>query len=332
MFERVHRLLIREWYPGCVGIHRLALFALPVIIVPSCALRTVPQSAPHPTAEPTVSAPRAASAGPVTSLEEIAGEWDIIEFEGHRPPRLNTDGQRHAYVDINSGGLRFTIGCNYSGMAAAISGDAVLVPPIPDDSMQTAMGCGQEREARDDTFFRFFRSRPQVMLLPDGRLRMEGSGRSLLLERADMRRLAYGPPLAEITGTWRVVAFMQFQNGGHQGWGPMYAPGRVTIGQSTVNYSRCPEVVVQFHYTADFALFRQSLPNTSRPECRGVSPAPTEVEPKLAALLRQSPHAERVPGGRYILRSRNYAVVLASDADYQRQFGEQAAEWERLPG
>jgi hypothetical protein len=32
------------------------------------------------------------------------------------------------------------------------------------------------------------------------------------------------------------------------------------------------------------------------------------------------------------LRSRDYVVLLASEADYQRQFGQEAIEWERRPG
>jgi hypothetical protein len=52
----------------------------------------------------------------------------------------------------------------------------------------------------------------------------------------------------------------------------------------------------------------------------------------LGALLGQSPEAERVNDTRFILRSREYAVLLTSEADYQREFGEQAAEWERRPG
>jgi hypothetical protein len=299
---------------------------------PGCAAGTVPPSAPPATVPVPEQAPPPPSARAVASLAEVAGEWDVVSFGDHAPPRLGGGGLRSSYVNIGRDRLSFSIGCNHSGMPGAVRADGVLVAATPDDGIQTAMGCGPEREARDRDFFAFFRSRPRAVLLADGRLRLSGAGRTLLLERAEIRRLAFGPPLAEISGTWRVVTFLRFGNGGHQGWGAMYAPGRVTIGPSTISYSRCPSSAVRFRYTADFTLFRESPAELPPSPCAGVRPAATEVEPMLAALLGQSPHAERVPGGRYVLRSRDYAVLLATEEDYQREFGAEAAEWERRPG
>jgi hypothetical protein len=306
---------------------------LPAALVWACGTATLahPDSAALADPQPKARLSTGETSRTVTALADVQGEWDIVEFDGHRPPRLDADGQRHAYVDIGAAGLRFTIGCNYSGMAGSVA-DGALMPAIPDQGMTTEMGCGVEREARDDSFFNFFRSRPQLALLPDGRLRIAGAGRSLLLERADIRRLAYGPPLAEITGTWRVVSFTRFLNGGYQGWGPMFAPGRLRIDPSAITYSRCPELAVRFRYKPDFTLFRESPAKLPNGLCDGTRPAATEVERMLASFLGQSPHAERVPGGGYVLRNRDYAVLLASEADYERQFGAEAGDWERRPG
>lgn len=312
----------------------LVLSILLTALAVACTAKPIPQSAhlPNAVAHPQVQESTAPTARTVTSLAEIAGEWDIVTFDGHSPPRLDSDGRRHAYVDIGQQGLRFAISCNYSNMPGLIKAGA-LHPAPTGFSMQTEMGCGAEREARDETFFKFFRSRPQVNVLPDGSLRMVSPGHELLLERSALRRLATGPSLSEITGTWRVVGITQFVGGGYRGWGAMYAPGRVRIKDGTLSYSRCPAASVRFAYTRDFVLRRQDAGGpTASVECRGVSPAATEVEPMLAALLRQSPEAERLSGGRFILRSRNYGVVLTSQADYRREFGEQAADWERHPG
>jgi hypothetical protein len=149
--------------------------------------------------------PPAPSTPAPASLQEIAGQWDIVRFDGHPPPRLDNDGQRHAYVDVDRGSLRFSVGCNHSGMSGRIE-SGILYPAPVDDGMQTSMGCGIEREARDDTFFKFFRARPRVALLPGGRLRMVAPGHELVLERPSVRRLAMGPALSEITGIWRVDA------------------------------------------------------------------------------------------------------------------------------
>jgi hypothetical protein len=113
----------------------------------------------------------------------------------------------------------------------------------------------------------------------------------------------------------------------------MFAPGRVRIESNRLSYSRCPAVSVRFAYTRDFVLRREDAGGTGATDlCRGISPAPAEVEPMLATLLGQSPEAERVSGGRFILRSRDYEVMLTSEGDYQREFGQWAREWERHPG
>ena len=149
----------------------------------------------------------------VASLADIAGEWDIVRFDGHSPPRLDSEGKRHFYVDIGPQGLRFAIGCNHSGMPGRIEGGVLHAAPA-DDGVQTAMGCGPEREARDAAFFTFFRSRPRAALLPGGRLRLATFDHELLLERSSVRRLAMGPALSEIIGSWRVVSFMRLEGGG----------------------------------------------------------------------------------------------------------------------
>ncbi|HEX8381108.1 MAG TPA: hypothetical protein VF619_11240 [Allosphingosinicella sp.] len=315
-----------------------AFRSIPPILLAALAsaCATAPAARPDPSvsagAPPEAQGPTAVTAAAPRALAEVQGEWDIVEFDGHRPPRLDTDGQRHAYVDIGAGGMRFAISCNHSGMAGSIGAGGVLIPAVPDQGMTTQMGCGPEREARDERFFGFFRSRPKVALLSDGRLRLERPGHSLLLERSEVRRLAYGPPLAEIAGTWRILSFTRFVGGGYHGWGPMFAPGRLRIEGSVTRYSRCPQLAVGFRYTADFTLLRQGPAETPGGACSGAEPKATDVERMLASLLEQSPHAERVPGGGYLLRSRDYAVLLATEADYRRRFGEEAVAWERRPG
>jgi heat shock protein HslJ len=281
---------------------------------------------------PQVQPPPVPATRTVASLTEIGGEWDIVSFDGHSPPRLDSEGKRHFYGDIGPQGLRFAIGCNHSGMPGRIEGGVLHAEPT-DDGVQTAMGCGSERETRDAAFFAFFRSRPQVTLLPGGRLRMASPGHELLLERSSVRRLAMGPALSEITGSWRVVSFMRLEGGGYHGWGAMYAPGRLRIGEGTLSYNRCPAASVRFTYTSDFVLRREDggEPRTAV-QCPEVAPVPTEVETMLGALLGQSPEAERINDARFILRSRDYAVVLTGEADYQREFGHSADEWERNPG
>ena len=254
----------------------------------------------------------------VASLAEIAGEWDIVAFDGYSPARLDHDGQRHAYVDTDARGLRFSISCNHSSMAGQI--DNGVLRSIPDDlGIQTAMGCGPEREQRDETFFRFFREQPKVALAPAGRLHMTTAEHELVLERPAVRRLAMGPPLEEITGQWRVIGFNRFETG--EGSGATYMPGRLRITPERLSYSRCPGATVSVTYTSDYRFQRVGGSASTAPiTCAGSDPPPTKVEPLLAKLLSQSPEVERVSDGRFVLRSREFSALLTSEADYRRQF------------
>src|SRR5688572_19205138 len=81
------------------------------------------------------------------SLADIEGPWDIASFDGYRPARLDSDGQRHAFVNIQGNDVAFAIECNYSGMAARLEAGRLVA--TSNDNVQTEMGCGPEREGRD---------------------------------------------------------------------------------------------------------------------------------------------------------------------------------------
>lgn len=294
---------------------------LAIVSVAGCADDPVPRTSAAALGSVAQSPARLATR-PAATLADMAGEWDIVSFDDYSPARLDGDGKRHAYVDVGERGLRFAIGCNHSNMAGRIE-NGVLYPAPVDDGLQTVMGCGPERGKREADFFGFLRSEPRVGRTADGRVRMTSAKHRLVLERSSVRRLANGPTLSEITGSWRVVSFTRFRDGGYQGWGAMYAPGRLRIGGGTLSYSRCPAASVRFAYTSDFALKRVVADAPAAAvACSASDPATTEVEPLLAALLGQSPEAERVTDTRFVLRSRDHFVLLTGEAEYRREIGE----------
>lgn len=139
----------------------------------------------------------------ISSLSEIEGQWDIIEFDGYRPKRLDGDGNRHAFVDIADGRLAFSIECNYSGMPARIDAPGRLIESEKSDLVQTTMGCGDVRNRREAKFFAFFHSAPAVSMLESGVLRLENSNTALVLQRAEITRRNNLPAsLSEIEGRW----------------------------------------------------------------------------------------------------------------------------------
>jgi hypothetical protein len=279
-------------------------------------------AAPSSELRPTMDVPGSASAAVhrVGSLRDVAGQWDIVSFDGYSPRRLDADGKRHAYVDISERGFSFAIECNFSGLAGDVRG-GVFHRAATDPGIQTAMGCSPERERRDKAFFRFFWSLPIMETTPDEHLVMTNADHRLVLQRSSIRRVANAPALSELTGRWRVVWFTHYKRPeGSIGWGASYVPGHVVVTSSTIRYTRCPAAAVRYTYGPDYVLRRVEASRSSAPAgCGSVRRSLTEVEPMLTALLGQSPEAEKVDPGHIVLRSQDYAVLLASGSDGRRK-------------
>jgi len=163
----------------------LLLPILATALTAACAGLAVAEAAPAP-AQPVAHAVQAPSAPSAASLTDIAGEWDIVSFDGLSPGRAAAGGFRHYYLDVHGHGMRFSIGCNFFTMPVRI--EAGVLHRAPGFSSGTEKGCGSEAEALDRAFVDFFSSAPKASLLPDGRLRMSAPGHELLLERASAAR------------------------------------------------------------------------------------------------------------------------------------------------
>lgn len=137
----------------------------------------------------------------VASIDEINGRWDIVSFNEHRPARLDADGNRHAFVDIQGGSLSFSIQCNYSGMQARVENGRLI--KLPGDDIQTTAGCGEERHRRDDAFFGLLRSNPSIARLGDDQIVLSHGGDRLVLQRSEARqRPLLAASLNELRGRW----------------------------------------------------------------------------------------------------------------------------------
>lgn len=243
--------------------------------------------------------------GVVTSLREIAGQWDIASFKGYTPARLH-EGIRRAYVDIGPNGLSYAIECNYSGNPAEIDGSGILHDKSDGSRLQTLMGCGPEGEAREAAFFGFFNSKPKVAWIGDGRIRMSSGKTELILERPERRRLAHIPPLREITGRWVPQMATRLMGGsGHSGWG-FQQPGVVAITSSALRYSGCGGAEFTFRYTAEARM--EIVAERGQPDCGRDTPGAM-----LLRVLRKGPLVERMAGGGIALTAGNEVITLRSE-------------------
>lgn len=249
-------------------------------------------------------APPAAQPGPVTSLREIEGEWDIARFDGYVPTRLH-DGIRRAFVDVRGDGLNYVIECNYSGNRARIDAGGTLHKVGTEPQIQTLMGCGPERQARDAAFFSLFATRPKVVRVAEGRLRLSDGRRELILERPALRRLANVPPLVEITGRWVPQSATRLSPaGGYTGWG-FQNPGVLTIGTDRMRWSGCGGRSYTFVYSG-----QGQLAVTQAPPGRCGSDEPGSA---MLAVLMAGPLVERTASGGIALTWGNEVISLTRE-------------------
>lgn len=293
--------------------HTAVLLAL---TLPGVGCGANPQAPPSVTDRPAERASR-----PVQEAPDVAGQWDVVSFEGYRPQRLNGT-TRAAFADFGANGVRLRIECNHSGRAGRVVGGRFRPSPN-NDGIQTVMGCGAEREARDSRFFAFFDRSPTIERVGSDRIRLRAGGTELILERPALRRLENVPTPAEMRGAWRMVEVTRYLAGdGYTGSGLSDVPGRILIADGRISYSRCPQYGVAFKLSVAGRLTKTGgveLPAAPR-QCRELRA--TLAAPMMPALwdvvrlLHADPAIERA-GEDTLLLSTDEVGLLITKAPCQ---------------
>ena len=259
----------------------------------------------------------AENAVPVASTAEILGQWDIVSFEGYRPAMRVQGSTRTAIADFAADGVSLRIECNSSGASGRVT-NGRFVPDPTGDRIQTLMGCGKEREARDARLFGFFDLSPTVDRLADGRLRVAADGRELILQRPAQRRLDFLPPAADLQGAWRLeLLTTHYPQGGYAGIGLQEVSGRVVIEGNRLGFSRCPQYDLTFRYTQDGRLQKVAGPDLpdSPAQCPDLAKATgiRDFAPNLwpiMQILHSDPLVERSGDRRVVISAGDYAVEM----------------------
>lgn len=282
----------------------------PVIAVFVCAM-VLTACSPMPSAHREAPTPSAGARTSPSALSEITGAWDIVSFDGYRPARLDSDGQRHAFVDVRGDGISFAIECNYSGMRVGIENGRLVA--LSNEDVQTQMGCGPEREGRDAAFFAFLRTSPAIVARTESAMGLENNGVRLELERPEMRRRPLLPTrVSELNGAWR--ADIIYSRSGPGRTDNLLAelngaPARFSIasGQIRLTYD-CETVTAAVQLTApgDIQVNQGALQRSRRGAC-----SVTEANRnKVASLLANRLSAENIPPeGLYLEAGDVYAVL-----------------------
>ena len=234
----------------------------------------------------------------VPDSARIAGQWDVVSFEGYQPQRL-LGTVRAAYADFREGGVGLRIECNYSGRAGTVR-DGRFIASDNNDRIQTAMSCGPEKNARESRYFSFFDKGPTVERLGPDRLRLRAGTAELILAPPAVRRLEFLPTAAELHGRWRLLQLTRYiAEGGYSGIGLSEVPGRIVISGDRLFYSRCPQFGLLFSLSADGQLEKKggTTPPAAPAGCRELA----EPEPGIALpaqwdalrLLHANPMVEK---------------------------------------
>lgn len=247
-----------------------------------------------------------------SSLKEISGDWDVVNFDKFRPIRLDYDGNRFAYFNIKNGHISYRMACNHSGISVSMNPSARLVrDPNGLGSRTTAMGCRNQDREKD--FFTMMNDSPLVEVLTDDRLRLTTTKHELIVERSEVRRLANAPhSVDEIAGDWNVA---MVQIGGRGGFGgSTYAPKKVSISGEdlTIVYGDCAPYTGGINITSEALLLGVPI-EPLFPEGQEPCKNSTEAEIIVLQIFNIEPEIEWTLTGDLRFKRGNNTVLLTKD-------------------
>lgn len=253
---------------------------------------------------------------PISTTADVAGQWDVVSFEGYQPRRLSGT-VRAAYADFETSGVGLRMECNYTGRSGRVI-DGHFVAEPGGDGVQTQMGCGPERGPREVRYFGFFERNPSIEFISVDRLRLRAGQDELILERPSLRRLSYLASSTELQGEWKMLEVSWFSpDGGAAGIGLSEASSRIVIEGDRLRVRGCPGVDLTFQYTGQGQL-RKSGGAMLAPgplACPGLSDtADGPALPKASdaiRLLHADPLVEKAGDGTLLLSNGEYALLIS---------------------
>jgi|TARA_B000000460_G_scaffold240581_1_gene206276 hypothetical protein len=235
----------------------------------------------------------------LTSLSEIEGFWLIERFEDFEPSWRDNTPWRDAYLQIDDNRITYNVGCNQSGNPASIGTDGILYDTGDGSRLQTLKACGPEREARDERFFAFFGSKPEVRKISPGRISLKSNAGELVLIEPELWRQAHKPDFHEIQGRWVPQMSTSYDGWSSAGFGIEDNPGIVTIEPERLSWSRCPDLPIPIRWTADARLATTDKIDVS--DCPVVARKTSNGPDAVMTMLTAEPAVIRTGADRIVL-------------------------------
>lgn len=235
----------------------------------------------------------------VTSLRDIEGFWLIERFGEFEPSWHNGTPWRSAYVQIDYGRMTYSVGCNRSGSSVSLGSDGILHDTDDGSSMQTLIGCGSILEARDQRFFAFFGSNPEVRTVDAGRISLKSDLGEVVLVRPDIWLQVHKPDFSEIEGQWVPQVSSTYDGWGSAGSSIGDEQGIVTIERSRVRWSLCPELPIPIQWSNDARLASRDEVDVS--DCPAVDRAMRNGPGAVMRMLTANPFVIRTSPDHIVL-------------------------------
>ncbi|MBB4612210.1 META domain-containing protein [Novosphingobium taihuense] len=247
----------------------------------------------------------------MTSLSSIEGMWDVADFNGYVPARLNGSGWHEAFVMIGRrGSLSFRIGCNYSGTTGKVDARGIFRTSNA-DQITTLVLCEPERMKRDGQFFGLFKRSPSFERINRDRLLVRAGDDRLLLERPALRQKANIASLAQLQGDWQVLSVADQSAGGGSGFGLSDLPRLIRISDNRLWLTACPSEALAFKYESGRLITanKEDLPPCMSSAFRKALPY-ADAYRYVGKVLTTGPMAELGTGGILVLSAGRNALVL----------------------
>lgn len=226
----------------------------------------------------------------------IEGRWRIVSFDG-RPPAETREPGKAAWLSFTRHVFGGTVGCNSFGGLGLLADGHYAVHSWG----STLVGCQDERGRQEQALSRLMFARPKVIAQGEGRLRLEGGGHFVELERTGPHhepRYASNPDLA---GTrWRIV-MMDGQEAS-----PIPAGRFLRFGDGTwQGTASCATLSGTWRLEGDRIVVGEQIATTEQ-LCRADF---ARIDDSFAALMRSNPRYLVGPNGEILLAGGGHALA-----------------------
>jgi heat shock protein HslJ len=270
----------------------------------ACAVGCMPETlpgaasgAPEVASVPPAAAPPQEQVPPPDAAASIEGRWRIVSIDG-KPSAPTREPETAAFLNFSPYTFGGTVGCNsFGGLGLLADGHYAV-----HSWSSTLVGCDDERGRQERALSALMFARPKVTAPGEGRLRLEGGGHLVEIERtAPSGQSPYGS-VPDLAGTrWRIV-MMDGQEASSNPAGRFLRFGGDGTWQGIAS---CATLSGTWRRGGERIAVGEQIATTEQ-LCR---PDHARIDASFAALMRANPRYVVGPNGELLLAGGGHAMA-----------------------